>query len=397
MGREFLGFPRPDGSVGVRNYVLVLPPGLASSKICEFVPGTRTNITADTGGGRSHRDRESLARLFIGHGMNPNVAGVIIHNGEGIMLQPELRPERLAEAIAVTGKPVRIIDAVAEGGTLGVIKKGIELARELVYEASRVPRQPFDLSHLTLGVKCGNSDPTSGLAGNPTVGYVYDRLVEAGGTALFGEATEIIGAEHVLARRAVDERVAEEILATARFVEQRALENGEDIRSVNPVPANIEAGISSLEEKSLGAIHKTGSQPIDGVLQYAERPPGKGLYFVHDWASQFCILQGHAAAGAQIVLYQYGGGGLPGISVLEPSFAVVAPLIWCSGNPLTRERCAGSLDFSSASVLEGGETVAEAGERLVDLIVATASGALTRGETIAYQPPTMVYPLDHVF
>ncbi len=335
--------------------------------------------------------------MFFGHGMNPNVAGVIIHDAEGVMLQPELRPERLAAEIAKTGKPVAIIDGVREGGTLGVIKRGIEIAREMVYQASRTRRRPFPLSCLTVGVKCGNSDPTSGLVGNSVVGYVYDRIVAAGGTALFGEATEIIGAEHVLARRAVDAQVGEAILATARFVDERALAMGEHIVGANPVPANIRSGITTLEEKSLGAIHKAGSQPIQGVLQYAERPSGKGLYFVHDWASEFSIFQGHAAAGAQIVLYQYGGGGLPANSVLEPSFAITAPLIWCSANPRTRDCCAGSLDFYSGTVLAGEETLAEVGERLLDMLVEVASGALTRGETISYSPPTMLYPLDHVF
>lgn len=187
------------------------------------------------------------------------------------------------------------------------------------------------------------------------------------------------------------------VLDTARFVEERALSVGENIAKANPVPSNIRAGISTLEEKSLGAIHKSGTKPIQGVLQYAEQPPGRGLYFVHDWASQLSILQGHAAAGAQVVLYQYGGGGLPAVSLLEPSFGGVAPTLWCSGNPLTRERCAGSLDFSSASVLEGEETLEEAGERLLDMIVEVASVALTRAETVNFTSPTTTYFLDPVF
>ena len=145
------------------------------------------------------------------------------------------------------------------------IQKGIKIARELVFEASKVRREPCGLGKLSLGVKCGHSDPTSGMVGNPVAGYLFDRVVEAGGVAMFGETTEIIGAEHILSRRAVNREVEQEILARVKFIEERALSTGEDIRTVNPVPDNIAAGISTLEEKSLGAIYKAGHQPIQGV------------------------------------------------------------------------------------------------------------------------------------
>ena len=150
------------------------------------------------------------------------------------------------------------------------------MARRFACEVSKQRREPCDLGKLSIGVKCGSSDPTSGIAGNPAVGYLYDRLVEAGGVAMFGETTEIIGAEQALARRCVDDGVAGELLAAVDRMETRAMASGQDIRTVNPVPANIAAGITTLEEKSLGAVHKAGSTPIQGVLKYAERPPGAG-------------------------------------------------------------------------------------------------------------------------
>lgn len=394
---QFLGYPRPDGSVGIRNYVLVIPGGLVASKICEFVPGTKTISTPNTGSGMTSRDRETVARTLFGLGLNPNVAGVIVQGGNPRSGYPELRTERLAEEIARSGKPVEVLDADAEGGTIEAIAKGVKLAREMVYEASKVRREAFGLDKLVLGVKCGASDPTSGMVGNPAIGYLYDRVVEAGGIAMFGETTEIIGAEHVLARRAATAEVAETILAAARFVEERALATGEDIRTVNPVPANIAAGISTLEEKSLGAIRKAGSKPIRGVLKYAERPRGPGLYFVDNWMSVQSIFTGYAAAGAQLTLYQYGGGGVSGRSVLDPSPAVVVPLLWASANPITYARTRGSLDFYSGTVIEGKETPEEVGERLVQLVLDVASGTLTHGETIDYSDPTQVYTLDPVF
>jgi altronate dehydratase large subunit len=266
-----------------------------------------------------------------------------------------------------------------------------------VREASHVRREPFGLEHLSLGVKCGASDPTSGIAGNPAVGYLFDRVVEAGGTAMFGETTEIIGAEHVLVRRAADEETAGKILAAARFIEERSLGVGEDIRTINPVPANIAAGISSLEEKSLGAIHKAGHHPIAGALRYAERPKGKGLFFVDNWMNHLSIFPGYAAAGAQLTIFQLGGGGIAERTLLDPSPAVVAPLIWATANPITYERAGEGVDFYSGTVITGDETPEQVGERLVQLVLAVASGSLTTGETISYADPVEVYTLDPVF
>jgi altronate dehydratase large subunit len=393
---DFLGYIRPDGSAGIRNHVLVIPGGLIAEKICAFVPGTITVAMAKSGGGMTTRDREAIARTLFGLGLNPNVAGVIIHNGNPGAGYPELRPERLAAEMAQSGKPLEIISVKTEGGTLEAIIKGIKLARKMVYEASKRRREPVNIGKLSLGVKCGASDPTSGMVGNPVVGYFFDRIVEAGGTAMFGETTEIVGAEHILAARAVDKNVAEKILLAARFIEERSLATGEDIRTMNPVPENIAAGISSLEEKSLGAIYKAGHHPIQDVLQYAERPPLPGLYFVDNWMGPNSIFPGYAAAGAQLTIFQYGGGAAAR-TVLDPSPAVTSPLLWSSANPKTYAVAKESLDFYSGTVIEGTETIEEAGERLLRLVVDIASGTLTYGETINYSEPIEVYGLDPLF
>jgi altronate dehydratase large subunit len=393
---EFYGYVRPDGSVGIRNDVLILPGGLIAEKICRFLPALKTLTTAKIGAGMTSRDRETVARTLFGLALNPNVAAVILHNGNLESTYPELRNERLAEEIGRSGKPVEIINVGAEGGTLEAIQKGILVGREMLYQASRLRREPVSIGKLSLGVKCGASDPTSGMVGNPVVGYVYDRVVEAGGTAMFGEVTEIIGAEHILAKRAVNERVAQEILDAVRFIEDRALATGEDIRTMNPVPENIAAGISTLEEKSLGAIHKAGSQPIAGVLKYAERPQRPGLYLVDNWMGPNSIFAGFAAAGAQLNIFQYGGGASAN-TIFDPFPAVVAPLVWTTANPGAYARSAGSLDFYSGGVIEGTETLEESGQRLLQIIVEIASGTLTRAEIISYDAPIEVYTLDPVF
>jgi altronate dehydratase large subunit len=394
---EFLGYPRPDGSAGIRNYVLVIPGGIFSAKVCDSVVGTRTILTADNGSGRTGRDRQTIASTLIGLGRNPNVASVIVHSQSPGAGYPELKPANIAGEIARSGKWVVLIDNVQEGSTLRALEKGIQTARKMVLEASRIRRQPFDLGHLALGVKCGHSDTTSGIAGNPVIGNLFDRIVQAGGTAFFGENTEIIGAEHVLARRGINREVTGKILEVAAETEKIAKSTGEDIRTINPVPSNIAGGISTLEEKSLGAIHKSGLAPIQGVLQYGERPEGKGLYFVDNWMSSVSIFAGYAASGAQLVIFQLGGGGLSGEDLLYTSSAVVSPLMWTTANPKTLAMAPTSLDFYSGTVIEGKETIEEAGERLLRTVLETASGTLTKVETIKYTSPTQIYLKDPCF
>ncbi len=394
---NFTGYARPDGSAGIRNYVLVIPWGLLAAKICDFVDGTRAILTPDSGSGCTSRDRETIARTLIGLGRNPNVASVIIQTLSAGAGYPELKPTRLAEEIAKSGKRVEILDVAKEGSTLRALEKGVQMAREMVLEASRLRRQPFDLSRLTLGVKCGHSDTTSGIAGNPVIGNLFDRIIAAGGTTFFGETTEIIGAEHVLAKRGVNKEVSRKILKVAAEMEATAKSTGEDIRTVNPVPSNIAGGISSLEEKSLGAIHKSGSAPIQGVLKYGERPEGKGLYFVDNWMSMGSIFAGYAASGAQLVIFQLGGGGVVGNDLLHTSTAVIAPLMWTTANPKTLAMAPTSIDFYSGTVIEGKDTIERAGEKLLQVVVDIASGTMTKVETLRHTDPTQIYLRDPSF
>jgi len=388
---SFLGYMRADGSVGTRNYVLVVPQGLIAKSISDFVAGTRTIQTVDHGSGRTAGDRERIARVLIGLGRNPNVASAIVHAASPGVGYPELKAERLADEIAAGGKRVEVIDPAKDGGVYECIAKGMRLARIMVYEASKLRRVEAGDEHLCVGVKCGYSDTTSGIAGNPAVGYLFDKIVKAGGTAFFGETTEIIGAEHALAKRAATPAVAKAIIDAVVHREALAKSTGLDIRTINPVPANIKGGISSLEEKSLGAIHKAGTTPIQGVLQYAERPKGKGLYFVDNWMGSFSIFAGYAAAGSNLVLFQLGGGGLTGRNLMEGSPSVVAPFLWCTANPKTYAMARDNIDFYSGTVIEGKEDPAQAGERLYRTVIDIASGTLSRSETLVYSDPIDLY------
>ena len=394
---SFLGYPRPDGSVGTRNYVLVLPGGLISQKICEFVDGVKTIITPDSGSGRTDNDRKTVARTLIGLAKNPNVAGVVLHNQHPAMQNAELRPERLAEEMRKSGKSVELISEKEYTDSYELLIRGYKAARKLVHEASFIQRQEVGDEHLCLGVKCGVSDATSGMAGNPSVGRLFDRVVQSGGTAMFGETTEIIGAEYTLTERAANETVADLIVAAAKNIEEKSKSYSLDIRTVNPIPANIKAGISTLEEKSLGAVCKSGTSPIQGVLQYGERPATKGLYFVDNWMSLNSIFLGYTASGANLTLMQWGGSAYTDDTFLYPNLGVVAPLVWCTGNKYTYGACNETMDFCSSPVIDGKETIEEAGDRLFELVKQIASGGKAKSETVKFQEANKIYFQEYAF
>lgn len=393
---EFWGYSRPDGSVGVRNHVLILPATRNVNYICHrialAVPGVTTFYTTGEYG-RTGGDRKRLARFLTGIARNPNVANVLLIGMPHGYGYPEFQTDALAAEIAKSGTRLEILNVDRCGGLEGTVVQGIRLARELVREATAMRREAAPLSKLTIGMKCGDSDATSGLAGNPALGRAVDRLIDAGGTALFSETLELIGAEQTLVQRAKTPEVAQRLLRLIADWEARAASIGEDIRTINPIPENIAAGITTLEEKSLGAVEKTGTRELSGVLDYCERPGEPGLWLMDAWMSSYSLLPSFAAAGAQLVLYQLGGNELPPedapLSAVDPG--LVAPLLTISGNPRTAKAAGDYLDVSTGGVLLGTETLDAAGERILEEIVRAANGRATRGETMRYPEPFEVF------
>lgn len=393
---EFCGYSRPDGSVGVRNHVLILPATRNVNYICHrialAVPGVTTFYTTGEYG-RTGGDRKRLARFLTGIARNPNVANVLLIGMPHGYGYPEFQTDALAAEIAKSGTRLEILNVDRCGGLEGTVVQGIRLARELVREATAMRREAAPLSKLTIGMKCGDSDATSGLAGNPALGRAVDRLIDAGGTALFSETLELIGAEQTLVQRAKTPEVAQRLLRLIADWEARAASIGEDIRTINPIPENIAAGITTLEEKSLGAVEKTGTRELSGVLDYCERPGEPGLWLMDAWMSSYSLLPSFAAAGAQIVLYQLGGNELPPedapLSAVDPG--LVAPLLTISGNPRTAKAAGDYLDVSTGGVLLGTETLDAAGEHILEEIVRAANGRATRGETMRYPEPFEVF------
>ena len=395
---SFLGYERPDGTAGIRNHVLILPAGADANEIVYRIANdvNRTRfIRVGEEYSRPHLERETIGRLLIGLGKNTNVAAVIVVSAHQHELEyEELRGDRLAEEIAKTGKPVELINGYTEKGTRNTVAKGFEIARKLVKESSKIRRKPCDVKQLTIGIKCGMSDPTSGIAGNPSLGAAMDILVDLGGTVIFNESTEWIGAEEALVERAVNKGVAQEILNIVNFIEERAKSYGEDIRSTNPNPSNRAAGITTLEEKSLGAIAKGGTRTIMGLLNYAEKPHSNGLYLMDGWSPTYSNMLSLAAAGANLCIFQLWGEAYgpidPPVNVINAS--IVSPNMFTTGNPRTYQKAHSFVDSNAgADFFEGKITLSEAGEIIFKKIMDIASGEMTKLETINYVDPVEVY------
>ena len=242
--------------------------------------------------------------------------------------------------------------------------------------ASETHRQPITMQDLVVGVKCGGSDATSGIASNAAVGVAVDRIVESGGTVIFSETTEILGAEHILARRAKNDSVAQKITRAVRENEQMAMAAGIDLMGINPVPDNIRGGISTIEEKSLGAILKTGTSPVEDVLGYGEAPCRPGLYFMDSPSAATEVMTALAAAGAQLILFSTGVG--------NPAGNLIAPVLKITSNPRSVARVSEHIDVDISDVLGGTMSIPEAGERVLDMIAASVNGRVTKSEVIGH-------------
>lgn len=370
---KFLGYRRQDGKVGVRNHVLILPTITCATKaarqITELVHGT-VSFVHQHGCAQVGVDYDQTFRTYVGMGLNPNVYGVVV-----IGLGCETHQARnVAKEIAESGKRVEVVSIQDEGGTLDAIAQGSKLAAKLVQEASEVQREWCDFSELIIGTECGGSDACSGLSANPAVGYVSDQIVELGGTAILAETTELIGAEHLLANRAKNEHVAKRVYEVIDAMEKRSINMGVDIRTGNPSPGNIKGGLSSLEEKSLGAANKAGKSTLNELINYAERPTEKGLVWMDTPGHDIEQLTGMVAGGAQVVLFTTGRG--------TPTGSPIAPVIKITTNTGVFERMSENMDVNGGTIIEGKETVEQVGENILEEISKVASGKLTKAEVL---------------
>lgn len=392
---KFSGYKRPDGRVGIRNHTLVIATGRGAGNLATLVANTISGakvFVAPNENGRDADDRATIARTITGLAKNANVGAVLVVGNKRDGGYPEFSYENLVGEIAKSGKPMDCLFIGESGGFYASLGEGMRKGRALAEAASECRREEVDFGQLSIAVKCGYSDATSGMSGNPVVGKLFDRLVAAGGTAMFSETTEVIGAEHLVAKRFSSDTERERFLKAVVRVEEEAKATGQDIRSINPIPANIQAGLTTLEEKSLGAIAKAGSSAIGQCVSYGEVPRTPGLHYMDSWMSSTALFLGFAAAGATLTIFQMGGGWLPDNAMMPTATTgLVVPTMYVTGNPRTYEKSPGELDFNSGTVISEGESIDAAGERLGGLVCRIASGKMTKGETLNVQENLEVY------
>lgn len=371
---KFRGYERPDGTAGVRNIVLLIAVADCSEpvarRIAEGIEGA-VPITHHCG----CIPGEMVANTLIGVSENPNVAAVLLI-GMGCEGMPA---HALGSRIKSSGKPVDWISIQELGGTRNAIARGKEIVQAMAEEVSKLRRKEFDIGELVVGVKCGGSDTTSGLAGNPAVGAFADMLIDAGGTVIMSEPIEAVGAEEPLARRAINEEVRQRIYEVIGNEEKRWSVPGAQLEFM--CRGNVEGGLSTIEEKSLGAIHKGGSRPIMGVLENSDRllekvPKGGGFYFQDGTHVEPMTMSSMAAAGAHIVVFVTGCGGTFGHAIL--------PMIKVTGNPDTYSRMSEDMDINAGTIMTGEDSIASVGRRILDEVLKVASGKPTLAETLGY-------------
>lgn len=373
---KFMGYRRNDGKVGIRNYVLILATSVCSNKLAEDISNAvegSTHINNTFGCCQLGGDARLTLKTVVNTGIHPNVGAVLV---VGLGCEGT-EPLEVYNEIKKTGKPVEIITIQGEGGTLKAYAKGVSISRKFAQELSLEKKVECDISELILGMECGGSDTTSGLASNPTCGVASDILVGMGGTSILSETTEFIGAEHVVARRGINEKVSQEILDLVRGCEERAMALGEDIRGGQPTPGNIEGGLTSIEEKSLGCIHKSGTAPFQGVLQYADIPAEKGLFIMDTPGQDIESITGMVAGGAQVVIFTTGRG--------TPTGNPLAPVIKLTGNYHTFKNMEDNIDFDVSEIVSGHKTIKEMGEQLFEEIVEVCNGKITKAEALKHR------------
>ena len=391
MSYTFQGYRRPDGKFGARNLVAVIPTTICANDvaqaICRQIQGT-IGYFHHQGCCQLPSDLKRVTEVLIDLGLSANVgAALIVSLGcEGTDHQ------RVYETIKASGKPCEIIHIQELGGTSAGIQAGMDAAQRLVMQISGQQRETCDISNLTMAIKCGGSDTTSGMASNCVIGYVADKLVDLGATVVFGETTEFLGGEHILANRAVGGPagpVSKKIYEIVERMENRAKAIGEDMRGGQPTPGNIAGGLSSIEEKSLGAIVKSGHRPIQGVLEYTDRiTDQKGLWIKDTPGREPEILTGMAATGAQVLMFSTGRGAPQGFCSM--------PVIKICGNPITYARMSHDMDLNAGRIITGEKTIEQVGEEAFEMLLKVLSGQMTKNEALSYFGSIDIYCLGPV-
>ncbi len=367
------GYRRPDGSVGIRNHVAIIPVDDLSNAVCEnvarVVPGTLA-LSHHYGRLQYGEDLDLTFRTLIGNGANANVAAAVV-----VCIEPNWA-HRVAEGIAKTGKPVEAY-SIERFGDLKTLAAAARTAQQMVQDAGELRREPVERKEVRVSIKCGESDTTTGLGSCPTVSQVVDRHVEEGGTVLFGETTELTGGEHLIAARCTDDDVRARFQSMYDGYIEEVERSNANLLGSQPTEGNIRGGLSTIEEKALGNIAKTGTVPVVDALKPAVAPSKPGLNFMDSSsaAAEFITLMG--AAGAVVHLFPTGQGNIIGNPVV--------PVIKLTANPLTARTMSEHIDLDVSPLLWREYNLREAGERLLAYLDRVINGRLTCAEALGHR------------
>ena len=366
------GYRRENGRVGIRNHVLIVSvddiSNAAVEGVAHLIRGTLA-LPHPYGRLQFGDDLDLTFNTLIGTGKNPNVAAVIV-----IGIEPNWT-DYITSQIAETGKPVAGF-SIERSGDLKTIAKAARKAKEFVHYATALLREPVDWNELWVSTKCGESDTTSGLASNPTVGRVFDRLDKIGNTLIFGETTEVTGAEDIIMERCTTPEVAAQFKAAFDDYQDLVQSQGVNLMGSQPTEGNIRGGLSTIEEKAMGNIEKMGRCKMVGFLEPAEEPKGPGLHFMDSSSAAAEMVTLCCAAGASVHLFTTGQGNIVGNPVL--------PVIKMSGNPLTVETMSEHIDVDLTGLLRFEYNLNGAADRVMEIMAHTVNGRLTSAEALRH-------------
>ena len=377
---QWEGYLRPDGRKGVRNLILVMYTVECAKHVAHMIAQGEpdTHVIGFPG----CYDNQYAVRLMLSLARHPNV-GAVLAVGLGCEYT---QPQKLAEVVRQSGREAEWFYIQHAGGTAKSVAKGkAHLAQMREHLRQHTERAPMTLADLTVGTECGGSDATSGIAGNPVVGAFYDELVDAGGTAIFEETVEMLGLKSIMLDRATHDQARLEL----EIAYDKAEHYCREVRQYSVAPGNFAGGLTTIEDKSMGAFIKGGTRPIQGVVKVAERPPNPGLWIMDSVPDPHFMQFGYTnpndtegimdliSGGAQIILFVTGRGSVIG--------APISPLVKITGNEKTYRHMEGDMDFDASRILTGECTLEEAGHELLEMIVQVASGEPTKSEQLGHR------------
>ncbi len=371
MKEKIMAYVRENGNIGVRNHVLVLSSVVCANRAASLLGDSFSDVISIThqhGCSQTGADMEQTLRTLAGVASNPNVAAVLIV-GLGCESVPA---EKIADKVKDTGKIVEFLEIQECGGVTNTVEEGRKILSDMINKVEEYEREAVNIDNIILGTECGGSDAFSGITANPAVGAASDLLVKKDGTVILSETPELIGAEHILKKRSINKEVGNNLIATVENFEKKALGTGVDIRGANPSPGNIKGGLTTLEEKSLGCIHKAGTSSLTEVNQYAECPSKKGLVVMDTPGNDVESLAGMAAGGAQIVVFTTGRG--------TPAGFAISPVIKIATNTTMYQSMKEHMDINAGVIANGEKTIEEVGRNIFELVIKVAEGKLTKAE-----------------